>query len=97
MPAAKITTRPFSMWRTRAAADIGLGDGRHRDRRLDPGVDADLLERVLHGERVHHRREHAHIVGAGPVEALGGAGEAAEDVAAADDEAELVAGLASPP
>ena len=74
-----------------AAADIGLGDGRHRDRRLDAGVDADLLERVLHGERVHHRRQHAHIVGAGAVEALGGAGEAAEDVAAADDQAELVA------
>ena len=90
MPAAKITTRPFSMCRIGAAADIGLADGRHRDRRLDAGVDADLLERVLHGERVHHRRQHAHIVGAGAVEALGRAGEAAEDVAAADDQAELV-------
>ena len=90
VPAAKITTRPFSMCRTRAAADIGLGDRRHRDRRQDAGVDADLLERVLQRQRVHHRRQHAHIIGAGPVEALGGAGQAAEDVAAADDEAELM-------
>ena len=43
------------------------------------------------GERVHHRRQHAHIIGGRAVEALGGAGKAAEDVAAADHEAERMA------
>ena len=51
----------------------------------------DLLERILQRQRVHHRRQHAHIIGAGAVEALGGGGHAAEDVAAADDQAQLVA------
>ena len=50
-----------------------------------------LLERVLQRERVHHRRQHAHIVGGRAVEALGRGGHAAEDVAAADDEAQLMA------
>jgi len=47
-------------------------------------------DRVLHGKRVHDGREHTHIVGGGAVEAFGRSGQAAEDVAAADHQAELM-------
>ena len=47
----------------------------------------------LQRQRVHHRRQHAHIVGGGAVDALGGAGKAAEDIAAADHHADFAAGL----
>ena len=72
-----------------AAADIGLADRGHRDRRLHPGGHAALLQRRLHGERVHHGGQHAHVVGLGAFHAGGGAGDAAEDVAAADHDADL--------
>ena len=42
-------------------------------------------------QRVHHRRQHAHIIGGRAVEALGRRRHAAEDIAAADDQAELMA------
>ena len=74
----------------RAAADVRLGHAGHRDRRQHAGVDAKLLQRILQRQRVHHRRQHAHVIGGGAVEALGRRGHAAEDVAAADDEAQLV-------
>ena len=76
----------------RAAADIRFAHAGHRDGGLDAGIDADLLERILHRERVHHRREHAHVIGGAAVEAFGGAGDAAEDVASANDEAQLMPG-----
>ena len=43
-------------------------------------------------QRVHDGRQHAHVVGGGAVHALGGAGEAAEDVAAADHDGDLAPG-----
>ncbi len=70
-----------------AAADVGLAHGHHRDRRQHARVAAEAFDRVLHGQRVHHRRQHAHVVGAGALHALGRALHAAEDVAAADDQA----------
>ena len=60
-----------------------------RDRAHDPRLDAGPLEGVLEGEAVHHGREHADVVAGGPVHALGGGRQAAEDVAAADDDADL--------
>ena len=47
------------------------------------------LERRLERERVHHRRQHAHIVGARPVHAALRRHQPAKDVAAADHEADL--------
>ena len=47
----------------------------------------------LQGQRVHHRRQHAHIVGGGAVDALGRAGQAAKDIAAAHHHADLGAGV----
>ena len=48
-----------------------------------------LLERILQRERVDDRGEHAHVVGGRAVHAPGAGGDAAEDVAAADDDGGL--------
>ncbi len=72
-----------------AAADIGLADRGHRDGGLHPRGHAAFLQRGLHGERVHHGGQHAHVVRLGAFHAGGGAGDAAEDVAAADHDADL--------
>ena len=56
-------------------------------------VHAQALERVLHRERVHHRGEHAHVVGGDAVHAGARQARAAEDVAAADDDGDLHAHL----
>ena len=49
------------------------------------------FERLAESEAVQHRGQHAHVIAAHPVHAVGGGGEAAIDVAAADHEAELEA------
>ena len=76
-----------------APPDIGFAYARHGNCREHPGVDADLFEGVLHGKRVHDGRQHAHIVGACPVEALGRRCEAAKDIAAAHDETQFMTRL----
>src|SRR5580704_11948566 len=48
-----------------------------------------LLDRIFEGERVHHRREHADRIGAGPLDALVRAFNAAKKIAAADDDRDL--------
>ena len=48
-----------------------------------------MLQRILQGERVDHRRQHAHVVGLRAVHALGGGGLAAQDVAPTDDNRNL--------
>ena len=50
---------------------------------------SDVLERVLQRQRVDDRGEHAHVVGGRAVHALGAGREAAEQVAAADDDRRL--------
>ena len=72
-----------------AAADERLGDGAHLDGGRDTRDDADVLERILQRQRVDDRREHAHVVGRRAVHALGARREAAEQVAAADDDGDL--------
>ena len=57
--------------------------------RLHPGLDALLLQEVLQRQAVHHRAEHAHVVGPGPVHAALLQLGAAEEVAAADDHGDL--------
>ena len=73
----------------RAAADVRLGDLGDRDRRLHPGRDVLLLERVLERQRVEHRREHPHVVAGRAVHAPCAAAQSAVDVAAADDDRDL--------
>ena len=59
----------------------------------DAGGDADLLERVLQRQGVDDRGQHAHVVGGRPVHAAGAGRQAAEQVAAADDDGDLDAEL----
>jgi hypothetical protein len=58
-------------------------------RRHDAHARALTLERVLHGERIDDRGEHAHLIGGHAIHAGLGETGAAEDVAAADDEPDL--------
>ena len=69
-----------------ATARISMAAGHARG-------DADLLERVLQRQRVDDGGEHAHVVGRRAVHALRAGGEAAEQVAAADDDGGLDAEL----
>ena len=77
----------------RPAADVGLGQLGHRDRRLHARVHADLLERVLQRQRVEDGREHPHVVGGRAVHPRRRAGHAAVDVAGADDDRDLDAAV----
>ena len=56
---------------------------------MHPGLNADFLKRGLHGQGVHDRGQHAHIVGSGPFHVARSLAQPPEDVAAADDEADL--------
>ena len=76
-----------------APANEGFGDGAHLDRRRDARHDVVVLERVLQREGVDDRGQHAHVVGGRPVHALGARRQAAEQVAAADDDRGLDAEL----
>ena len=48
-----------------------------------------LLDHALHGQRVDHRSQHAHVVGGRALDPGRGQRAAADDVAAADDHAQL--------
>ena len=89
VPATKSDDAALLEVADRPAPDVRLGDLVHRDRAHDPGRDPGPLERVLEGQAVHHRGEHADVVAGRPVHALRGRRQAAEDVAAADDDADL--------
>ena len=56
---------------------------------MHAGRDAGPLERVLEREAVHDRREHADVVAGRAVHPARRGGQPAEDVAAADDDADL--------
>ena len=72
-----------------APADERLGHLVHLDRRLHPGVDALLFQRVLQRQRIDHRREHAHVVGGDAVHLLGLLGDAAKEISPAHDDGDL--------
>ena len=77
-----------------AAADIGLADRIHMDRRQDTGRNAHILKHTLHGESVHDGCQHAHGIGLGAFHALRSASNTAENVAPADNQADFGAGSA---
>src|SRR3546814_15051611 len=66
-----------------------LANGRHGNGRQDAGVQPFLLARALQRKRVDDGRQHAHVVGRRPFDALRRPADAAEDVAGADDETDL--------
>src|SRR5262249_50566635 len=76
-----------------APAAVGLGHRADLERGEHARGDALLLHRVLERERVDHAREHAHVVGAGAVEALLRRLDTADHVAAPDHGADLDAEL----
>ena len=61
-------------------------DGFHPDRALYDRLDPGGAEEITQAQRVHHGREHSHVVGVDPVHAAGAAHDAAPDVAGADDQ-----------
>jgi len=75
-----------------AAADVILADVVDLDRAHHAGLGAQLFQGVLHGQRVDHGGEHAHLVAGDPVHAACGQAGAAEDVAAADHQGHFGAG-----
>jgi hypothetical protein len=77
----------------RAPPDVVLADLVDADRRHDARVGAQALERILHGERVHDRGEHAHVVGGDAVHAGARQARAAERFAAAEHHRHLHAHL----
>ena len=89
VPATKIVDAALLEVADGAAPDVRLGDLVHRDRGHDPGRHAGPLEGVLEREAVHDRRQHADVVAGRPVHAPRGGRQAAEDVAAADDDPDL--------
>ena len=68
---------------------VVFADGLHADRGQDFGLHAVVLQGRLQGQRVNDRGEHAHLVAFHAVEAFLCAREAAENVASADDDADL--------
>ena len=84
---------PFFEVADRAAANIGLGDFSHRDRALHARVQSNTFHRGLQRQGIHHRGQHADVVGRGTVHPAIGGWHAAPDVAAANDHAHLHAVL----
>ena len=66
----------------RPAADVGLGDAGHLDRRLHTGVLPEPFERVLERQCVHDRAEHADVIRLGGIHAAQGPGTTSPEVPA---------------
>jgi hypothetical protein len=76
-----------------AAANDRLAHFVHFDGRLNPRGNAQLFKRILHGQRIHDRCQHAHIVRLCAIHTLGSTGHSAEDVTTTDNEAQLKPGI----
>jgi hypothetical protein len=74
-----------------AAADVGFGDLVHLDGGHDATVEAELFDGVLKGDGVDDGGEHAHVICSDAVHVDGLLGDAAEEVSASDDDADLAA------
>ena len=72
-----------------APADERLGDFGHFYGGKHPGVNANLLERILESQGVDDGGQHAHVVGNHAVQLKALAAAAAPDVAAAHHDADL--------
>ena len=53
----------------RLAADVRLRHLLHGDSALHPGGNTGPLQAVLQGDRIHHRGQHADVIGRGPLHA----------------------------
>ena len=73
----------------RTLAIIGLAYRRHGERRQGARLAPGALDRRLQHQAIHHRRQHAHGIADRTRHAAPGHFHAAEDIAAADNDAEL--------
>ena len=80
-PLLQVTDRP--------QRQIGFSDLGHRNRSLNACGNTRLVDEVLEGQRIHDGSEHAHVVGAGTLQALTSQLRAAEEVATTDDNRNL--------
>ena len=76
-----------------AAIGVGLAEAVHLHRGHDARGNLQPLNGVLHGDAVDGRAQHAHVVGVDGGHLRRGALTAAPDVARADDDGDLGAGL----
>src|SRR3546814_656832 len=83
-PGREVHPRALFQVAERVWGEVVLADIVYLGRPHHPGRAAELLQCVLHGQRVDHRGQHAHVVAGDPVHAAGGQARATEDVAAAD-------------
>src|SRR5699024_1835138 len=77
----------------RTQREVGLGDLSHLNGSLHAAVHALLLQEVLQGQAIHDGAQHAHVVGAGTVEAALLQLRAAEEVPTTDDHGHLHAAV----
>ena len=89
VPAAQMTTRPFSRCRMARRRMYGSHTALISMALMHARVDALVLEGVLQRQGVLHRGHHADVVAGGAVHAAGGGGHAAEDVAAAHHDGDV--------
>ena len=76
-------------------ADIGLSHRAHLNGGLHPDLHALLLQHIGHSQGVDGGGQHAHVVGTDPDHLVAAVLDAAPEVAAADNDADLTALLAA--
>ena len=73
----------------RAKRNVRLRNLGHLDRRLHANRLAGLFQKVLEGEGVHDRAQHAHVIGSRPIHSALAEFCTAEEVASSDDDCHL--------
>ena len=71
------------------SSDIRFTDRLHGNSRLHPGIYPTPFQCILHGQTVHHRGQHTHVVGGGAVHAFAGPGHAPEDISCPDHQTDF--------
>ncbi|MCY1526273.1 hypothetical protein D9M68_612820 [compost metagenome] len=71
------------------AAVVVVGHANHGNGRHHDGGDVGTLQRIAHGQGVHHGSQHTHVVAGHPIHAGGAQGRTTKQVAAADHQADL--------
>ena len=73
----------------RPAPDVVLANLVDAQRRHDPGVGAQALQRILQRQRIDHGGEHAHVIGGHPIHAGARQAGAAKDISAPQHDRDL--------
>ena len=73
----------------RTSQDIRFGHLMHGDGRLHAGLQSNLFQRILQGQTVHDRCQHAHVVGRSAFHPEGSCLDAAKNIAATHHDSDL--------